>query len=130
MKGRSLRRATESESGGAPAFERPGPPPVVWVIALIFVALELSFALAEMGVLPAAWTGGGGDLRWAAYLEYGAAHWQALTALPGFELVEQIGFVEGLEGWQVTQPFERVYEASVGPDGLPRGCIMAVLKAV
>ncbi len=68
--------------------------------------------------------------RWAAYLEYGPETWNALTSLPGFELVELVGFSEQEAGWQACEPFEKVYEASVGSDGFPRGCIMAVLKAV
>ena len=68
--------------------------------------------------------------RWAAYLEYGPEAWAALTSLPGFEVVEQVGVVETDAGWQRCEPFEDVYAASVGENGLPRGCIMSVLKAV
>ena len=68
--------------------------------------------------------------RWAAYLEYGPETWSALTSLPGFELVSQVGVAEGPDGWQKCEPFEDVYQATVGDNGLPRGCIMSVLKAV
>ena len=68
--------------------------------------------------------------RWAAYLEYGPAEWSALTSLPGFELVSQYGVSEVEDGWRACEPFEDIYKASVGDDGLPRGCIMSVLKAV
>ena len=68
--------------------------------------------------------------RWAAYLEYGPEEWNALIALPGFEVVEQVGFAEVDDGWRMCEPFEGVYNASVGDDGFPRGCIMAMLKAV
>ena len=68
--------------------------------------------------------------RWAAYLEYGPETWSALTSLPGFELVSQVGVAEGPDGWQTCEPFEDVYQATVGDNGLPRGCIMSVLKAV
>lgn len=68
--------------------------------------------------------------RWAAYLEYGPENWAALTSLPGFEIVEEVGFAEVDDGWRACTPFEDVYNASVGDDGLPRGCIMSVLKAV
>lgn len=68
--------------------------------------------------------------RWAAYLEYGPAMWSALTALPGFELISEVGMVETPSGWQVTTPFSEVFSASVGENGLPRGCILSTLKAV
>ena len=68
--------------------------------------------------------------RWAAYLEYGPDNWNALLNLPGFELIEQYGVAETADGWTACTPFEDVYKASVGENGLPRGCIMSVLKAV
>jgi len=68
--------------------------------------------------------------RWAAYLEYGPKEWAALKSLPGFEVVEEVGVAEVEDGWRACEPFDNVYKASVGEDGFPRGCIMAVLKAV
>ncbi|MAK60493.1 MAG: hypothetical protein CMK09_05915 [Ponticaulis sp.] len=68
--------------------------------------------------------------RWAAYLEYGPADWNALTSLPGFDVVTQVGAAEMDDGWRACEPFEKVYSASVGEDGFPRGCIMSVLRAV
>jgi membrane associated rhomboid family serine protease len=51
---------SEDRLPAAPA-ERPGPPAIIWIVALLFVGFELVFQLAEAGVLPFA------DLRWEVY---------------------------------------------------------------
>lgn len=68
--------------------------------------------------------------RWASYLEYGPSKWADLIRLPGFDVSRQYGVVETTAGWQVCEYFDDVFKASVGDDGLPRGCILSELTAV
>ena len=49
------------ENSTEPPRALPGPPPLVWAIALVFIAFEAAFALAENGILAL------GDLRWETY---------------------------------------------------------------
>ena len=53
-------------------------PPVVWVLALIFILFELLFQLADAGLLPQ-------DLRWIVYLHFAFfdLFWEAMLA--GYE---------------------------------------------
>ena len=46
----------------SPPARLPGPPPLVWAIALIFCAIEGAFQLADAGLLP--WD----ELRWQGYV--------------------------------------------------------------
>lgn len=56
-----------------PAAERPAPPPIVWIMALIFVGFEMAFQAADAGVLPVP------DLRWEVYkkLAFFDIYWEA-----------------------------------------------------
>ncbi len=51
----------DEDTPQAAMTERPGPPALIWIMALVFAAFELAFQASDSGMLAV------GDLRWEAY---------------------------------------------------------------